>query len=216
MKLLGCLLDCKLLISHGIENILARMRPKVRAILRLRGHYPIKELLGQFKTHVWGLVEYQNGAIFHASAHHLQKIERVQDKFLEELGLDTQKAFLDYNFAPLDVRRNIGILGLLHKRVLGLSHPIFQELLPFFGDVFGYQIEGRHGRQLYGQFLEVSFQYDIFQRSIFAMCSVYNNLSQDVVDEPTVSLFQSRLTRILKDECMKGNPQWRNKFSCRT
>ena len=140
----------------------------------------------------------------------------MQDKFLEELGLDARTAFLEFNFAPLDVRRDIGILGLLQKRVLGLSHPVFQQLLPFFGDVFGYRIEGRHNRQLYGQFFEVSYQYDIFQRSIFSMRSVYNNLSQDVVDEPTVSFFQSRLTRIMKDECRKGNHRWRDIFSCRT
>ena len=103
VKLLGCLLDCKLLMNHGIENILSRMRPKVRAILRLRGHYSTKDFLNQFKTHVWGLVEYQNGAIFHASAHLLKKIDRVQDKFLEELDLDARIAFLEYNFAPLDV-----------------------------------------------------------------------------------------------------------------
>ena len=132
VKLLGCLLDCKLIMNHGIENILSRMRPKVVAILRLRGHYSIKELLNQFKTHVWGLVEYQNGAIFHASAHLLKKIDRVQDKFLEELDLDARTAFLEYNFAPSDVRRNIGILGLLHKRVLGLIHPIFLAIAAFF------------------------------------------------------------------------------------
>ena len=108
--LLGCLLDCKLLMNHGIENILARMRPKVVAILRLRGHYHLKELLNQFQTHVWGLVEYQNGAIFHAAAHLLNKINRIQNKFLEELGLDVKTAFIEYNFVPLDVRRDIGIL----------------------------------------------------------------------------------------------------------
>ena len=83
VKLLGCLIDCKLLMNHGIENILSRMRPKLKALLRLRGHYSVKELIGQFKTHIWGLVEYQNGAILHASTHLLKNIDRVQDKFLE-------------------------------------------------------------------------------------------------------------------------------------
>ena len=37
------------------------MRPKIVAILRMRPHYEIKELVNQFKTHVWGIKETHNG-----------------------------------------------------------------------------------------------------------------------------------------------------------
>ena len=215
VKLLGCLIDCKLLMNHGIENILSRMRPKTKALLRLRGHYPVKELLNQFKTHIWGLVEYQNGAIFHASSYLLQKLDRVQQHFLDEIGIDAKTAFLECNFAPLVLRRNIGILGLLHKRVLGLAHPVFQRLLPFHADIFHEQREGRHNRQLYWHYLEVQFQRSLFQRSIFSMCGTYNTLSQELIDSPSVSIFQAGLTALAKAECQDGNPNWHDCFSCR-
>ena len=39
--------------------------------------------------------------------------------------------FFEISFAPPSLRRDIGILGMFHKRVLGLAHPIFNRLLPF-------------------------------------------------------------------------------------
>ena len=66
-KFVGCLFDCQILMIQAIEKILSQIRPKIQAILRTRCYYPVKELVGQFKTHVWGLMEYHNGAIFHAA-----------------------------------------------------------------------------------------------------------------------------------------------------
>ena len=40
------------------------------------------------------------------------------------------------------LRRDIGILGLLQKRVLGKAHPVFQELLPFHRDIYDYIRKG--------------------------------------------------------------------------
>ena len=130
-KLLGCLIDCKLIMNQAIEKILAQVRPKVAAILRTRRYYNTADLIDQFKTHVWGLMEFQNGAIFHASDYLLSKLDCVHANFLMELGVEQSDAFMNFNFAPPDLRRNIGILGMIHKRVLGRCHPVFQKLLPF-------------------------------------------------------------------------------------
>ena len=86
-------------------------------------------------------------------------------------------------------RRNIGALGLLHKRVLGLSHPIFQNLLPFHADVFGSLRQGEHTRQLYGHVLIVQAQHSLHARSIFGMVYVYNRLPQELVDCATIASF---------------------------
>ena len=125
-----------------------------------------KEMVNQFKTHVWSILEIHNGAIFHASTGDLNRIDRLQLHFLEELGLQEVNAFMEYNFAPPSLRRGVGILGLLHKRVLGLSHPVFQTLLPFHQDVFGSLREGvgEHNKQLYGHDLEVHRQYGLYDR----------------------------------------------------
>ena len=137
-KLLGLLIDHKLIMDVGIEKILSQARPKIRAILRTKPHYNVAELITQFKTHIWGIMETHNGGIFHASNHLVDRFDASQRHFLENLGVDERYAFLEHNFAPPSLRRNIGVLGLLHKRVLGLSHLIFQNLLPFHADVFGF------------------------------------------------------------------------------
>ena len=154
-KLLGCLLDCKLQMLQAIDAILARMRPKITAILRLRSHYAPQSLIDQYKTHIWGFLECQNGAIFHAATSYLEKFDKLQASFLHELNIEESNAFLDCNFAPPTLRRNIGILGLLHKRVLGKAHPIFQELLPFHVDRFGSLRQNEHSKQLYCHSLEI-------------------------------------------------------------
>ena len=71
-KLLGCLVDCKLQMTQAIDKIIAQVRPKMWAILRTRAHYDRGTLVSQFKTHLWGLMEIHNGAIFFCS-HHLSR-----------------------------------------------------------------------------------------------------------------------------------------------
>ena len=129
--------------------------------------------------------------------------------------MDEATAFLDCNFAPPSLRRNIGILGLLHKRVLGEAHPIFQKLLPFHADIFNYLRPREHSKQLYCHILEVQRQQALHQRSIFGMVKVYNHLPQWLIDCSTVSSFQSHLTKLAREKCKKDEPDWKSMFSAR-
>jgi len=214
-KFLGCMIDCKLLMTHAIDKILSQMRPKRQAILRTKPHYCVKELINQFKTHVWGIVETHSGAIFHASDYLLDKLDSAQRHFLNEVGVTEAEAFKEYNFAPPKLRRDIGVLGFLHKRVLGKSHPDIQRLLPFHFDVFGSLRPGEHDKQLYGHILDVQQQHSLHSRSIFGMVYVYNRLPQNVVNCKTVSTFQRHLTLEAREKCQDGNENWIHSFSCR-
>ena len=145
----------------------------------------------------------------------LEKLDTIHYNFLRDLNLNPSEAFMEFNFAPPKLRRNIGILGLLHKRVLGLSHPLFQELLPFCSDVPGSFSQGQHDKQLYGHLPDVSFQLVLYCRSIFAMTYVYNRLPQSVIDCRTISLFQRCLTKSAREACFAGDLDWVDFFSCR-
>ena len=120
-KLLGCLVDSKLVMNQAVDAILSQMRPKIAAILRTRSHYSAAELIVQFKTHIWSIMEIHNGGIFHASDYLLEKIDHIQCSFLTELGMDEKTCFLEHNFAPPRLRRNIGVLDLLHQRMVQWS-----------------------------------------------------------------------------------------------
>ena len=65
-------------------------------------------------------MEYHSGAIFHASDTLLERFDSAQRGFLQEIDVTPEAAFIEHNFAPPRLRRNIGMLGFLHKRVLGL------------------------------------------------------------------------------------------------
>jgi hypothetical protein len=213
-KFLGCMFDCKLIMNQAVDKILSQIRLKVKAILRTRRYYDATELISQFKTHVWGIMEIHNGGVFHAASYLLDKFDSVQQHFLDDLGVSKSNAFLEHNFAPPRLRRNIGILGFLHKRVLGNAHPVFQQSFPFFNDVFRHPRQG-HNKQLYGHILEVQFQLQLFKRSIFGMVDVYNGLTQEVVDLKTVKDFQSELTKIARTRCQAGDANWYFSFACR-
>ena len=211
-RLLGCFMDLDLRMRTAVDQLLAKIRPKSKAILRTRGYYSVPELLQQYKTHIWGLVECNAGAFFHVVSSLLLKIAQVQDNFLHKLNLSNSEAFLKFNFAPTILRRNIGILGFLHKRVLGLSHPSIEKLLPWYSQRFDESRGLGHNKQLYGHSVEISHQRSLFNRSIFAMVDIYNNLPQEIVDASNVKLFQSLLTKIAKERCLRGDPDWTMSF----
>ena len=53
----------------------------------------------------------------------------------------------------------------------------------------------------------------LFNRSIFGMVDVYNNLPQSLVDSPSVKVFQSGLTQIARERCQRGDSMWASSFS---
>ena len=83
---------------------------------------------------MWGLVEYHCGGYFHAATSLLNRVDQVQSNFFVKLGISEQQTCLDFNLAPNVLRRDVAILGLLHKRVLGQSHHTFEKFLPFYSE----------------------------------------------------------------------------------
>ena len=113
-------------------------------------------------------------------------------------------AFLDHNFAPSELRRDIGILGFLHKRVLEKCHVGLVRLLPMD------QHEGKyHNRQLESFVLKCTSRHVLFNRSLFGMIGVYNRMPQWVVDADTVPKFQTALTQMARRRCVKGGNDWK-------
>ena len=124
-------------------------------------------------------------------------------------------AFLEHNFSPIPLRRNIAVLGLLHKRVLGQAHISFDQLLPWYTDGFPSGRGFGHDKALYGHWAEVTHHRQLFNRSIFSMSDIYNNLPQFVVDCTSVKEFQSTLTARAKQRCRDGCAWWADTFDCR-
>ena len=122
---------------------------------------------------------------------------------------------MEFNFAPPSLRRNIGILGLLHKRVLGKCHKSFERLLPFSADHSDQPLGSGHSKTLYGHWDVISSHWALFNRSIFAMVDIYNSLPQHIIDSTSVTLFQKALTQMARTRCENGIAAWASVFTRR-
>ena len=52
----------------------------------------------------------------------VQILDHLQNSFGRELNVTPENAFIDFNFAPLHLRRDVGSLGLLFKVNRGIAH----------------------------------------------------------------------------------------------
>ena len=73
------------------------------------------------------MLEFPTPAVYHACNTHPGKLDKVQSRFLSEVGLTAEDAFLKFNLAPLQTRRDIAGLGIVHRTVLGLGPPQFRK-----------------------------------------------------------------------------------------
>ena len=132
----------------------------------------------------------------------------------EEILISANDASLNFGLAPLRLRRDIAMLGLLHKVRLGLAHPCFSHLFLSCPNAepryLTKSITRRHHKQLIdkcgGQ------QPGYLGRSFFCFVRVYNALSQEV-DCSTVSSCRSSLTQLAKAACKADADNWDCTFS---
>ena len=90
----------------------------MRGLLRLSSLLPISSLIGQYNTHIWSIAEYSDQAITLA-----WRIVKMQIDFLHKLAITDTQAFVDFNFAAPAMRRVLGLLPLVHKRILQICRP---------------------------------------------------------------------------------------------
>ena len=164
-------------MSSAVDHIVSWARPEIKSLLRTRGIYDTRTMLQQYKTHIWGGTEYANGAILHACDTVLSRIDRLQQHFVDEMHLTAEVAFLDYNFALSTWRRDIGILGFIHKRILGLCHPGIEKLLPFLGHTGIW-----HDKQLDSHTGRCMYRHGLFFKSLFGHVCVYNRLQPYLIE----------------------------------
>ena len=157
------------------------------------------------------MLEYHATAIYHTFDMHIDKIDRLQNSFLDELGLTAKEALMEFNFAPLNSSRDIAMLAVLHRRVLGQMHRDFDKLLPFYSS----SDSRKHNKQLIAAPHVNNFQQCLWSRSIFALVHVYNRLPQRMIDLTCIKEFQHELTVILKRRCSSDPDLWDHVFDPR-
>ena len=88
---------------------------KLQGVLRAKRFYSTAELVGLYKAHFLSYIEYRTPGIAHAAATVLAPTDAIQARFLREIGLSEEDAFLSFKLAPLHTRRDIAMFGLIHR-----------------------------------------------------------------------------------------------------
>jgi len=217
-KLLGVTVDVRLIMASAVSAINKKARPKLRALLRTMPYYTRSQLVQSYKAHVLSILEGATGAIYHASLTVLQPLDQTQGRFVRHVGLNERSAFLDYNLAPLGLRRDIAMLGLVYRCAHGQAHEPLCKLFP--RSTVARHVHGtRLASALHTVQIEETWEsvhLDTARRSLLGLARVWNLLPTDVVQKPSVSSFQSALTNMARHLCKDGYPRWHVRSSPRS
>ena len=124
-------------------------------------------------------------------------------------GLSAEDALLLFRLAPLSTRRDIGMLAVIHRAVLGIGPPHFWRwFVPApvrVRPASRLQIS-RHSKQLHDPC--DGSQSSLLDRSVIGLIRVYNLLPQSIVDKGLLKDFQGALQALVKDELLTGRAGW--------
>ena len=110
------------------------------------------------------------------------------------------------NLAPLETRRDLALLGLVHRTVLGRGPANFRQW--FFpatepSHCYGTRhMTRKHTKQLH-DYLDGSHT-ELLRQSALGCTRTYNSLQQEVVDSPSVAAFQRKLQQRAKELAIQG------------
>ena len=120
-KLLGLHFDTGLYMTECVIRLRDGANWKLRKLLRAQRFYDVPAMITQYKTRILGFVEYRTAGIYHCVDSLLHDIDHIQVRFLRQLGVTQEEALLDFHLAPLNARRDMGMLGFIHRTVLGVG-----------------------------------------------------------------------------------------------
>ena len=141
-------------------------------------------------------------AVYHAKRDVLVKLDRVQTRFIRDAGLTEIDALMKFNLAPLAARRDIAMLGLIHRTVLGKGPRHFKE----------------HFKMLSSGNLHdprTAIGGELVKRSALGLAAIYNMLPSRCRKQTSVKFFQTELQRILKERATESCEDWVQTFSPR-
>ena len=209
--------DTELRMETQCREVAARAGWKLRTLLRTLLFHDTAALVRQCKSHVLPTLEFCTPAVYHCTDSTLQQVDRVQKRFLREAGLTESEALLRYHLAPLQTRRDIAMLGLIHRTVLGLGPPQFRRW--FFAatpqtHTYGTGLQNKlHTKPLHN-YLEGRYT-ELLRRSPLGLVRAYNALPQEAADKPTVRGFQRWLQDHVKTQARAGSEDWPNCLNVR-
>ena len=215
-KLLGIIFDPQLTMQCAVDELVHACRWKRMTLLRARRFYEVGKMVELWKAHILSFIEYRTPGIYHAADCHLNRVDSLQRGFLHELGLSEADALFHFNLAPLCTRRDIAILGIIHRCVLGFGPPHFREYIKFADLPDRCTRRSMHAHRLQLCSIVDGRQKEIARRSLLGAIDVYNFLPASVIECcACVKSFQSALQSMVSECAATGTDGWQTLLSPR-
>ena len=216
-KILGILFDRKLRMEACVLDLCNEASWKISTILRARRYHSAEELILLYKSQVLSFIEYRTPAIYHACDTVLERVDRLQKRFLREIGMTAERALVQFSLAPLSARRDMAMLGLIHRTVLGKGPSHFRRFFkvqcPSSRRDVTREDKRKHPLQLVDP--RSGSHSVLLTRSALGLIGVYNLLPSSTVGECSVPCFQSSLQAMLRARVSRGEDKWEQIFSPR-
>jgi hypothetical protein len=201
-KLLGVNFDPTLTMKSALNDVVTEAGWKLKMLIKTRRFYTDAELVMLYKTNLLSYLEYRTPAIYHATRDHLSRLDRVQTKFLQDVGINEVEALMEFNLAPLAVRRDIAMLGLIHRAALGKGPQHFRQHFKVISP--GCLKDPRE--ELKG---------GLATRSPLGLVAVYNMIPGACKKLHKVNFFQAALQKYVKEAACGGYDDWKQMLSPR-
>ena len=175
-------------MAAAVRDISREAGWKVRSLLWRRKCYSTPEFVELYKAQVLSFIESRTPGLHHAAPSVLEIVDRVQGRFLREIRFSELEAFERFRLAPLPDRRDISMLGLLHRVSLGNVPPPLAALFdapvarPFAGRSVGTRAGAvRHNRQ-FAEHVSRGGRMEVFRKSCFGLVAIRNMLPESAAD----------------------------------
>ena len=132
-KLLGVVFDDGLIMEMAVAEVVNEATWKLRTLLRTQRYYTDAHLIVLYKAHMLSFLGYRTPAVYHALRLILSRLDSVQSRFLRGIGVDDSAALVEFRLAPLAVRRDIAMLGLIHRAAVGEGPGHFKKFFQLSG-----------------------------------------------------------------------------------
>ena len=137
-------------------------------------------------------------------------IDRIQKRLLRRVGMTTTEALLICNLAPLHTRRDIAMLGVIHRAMIGEGPDQFRDIFTLTpGSVQGRTTRVTARTNRIRVVTEVSHMaQDYILHSALGLTRIYNRLPDAIVGANSVAHFQTMLQHMLKEAAQQDFPCW--------
>ena len=217
-KILGVTFDCKLTMDRAVHDTMVSCGWKLQTLLRSGRFFTSRELVNLYKAHILSFIEYRTSAIYHASDTVLKGLDNIQSRMLRIVNATEVEALVHFNLAPLSTRREIAMLGLIHRAAIGKGPAQLMRFFHWHGQEKTCNVQTRWQASRHSSGLHEyrnGHHTDYLKRSALGLVSVYNLLPKDILDMLDISKFQGALQDLVKTYATRGDAQWQKLLSPR-